>query len=88
MREDGNTMDNPYRTHREGLNIDAVECEPIGNWLRVVDGNLECAGAYRDGSLPVSEEWGDLTAPEQQWEVDAINATLGMDYKHNEFGGR
>jgi hypothetical protein len=74
------------------LSQGAIKMPEYGTWVKIEDGNILDCNIMVDESPETDEDgklvWGEVTAPEHQEFLDAVNVLFGTEYKHEDFAGR
>jgi len=60
----------------------------FGCWVRVDDGTLLSAPQQLDGEFPALDEWCEVSNPESEAFLDAVNVAFRTHFKLSEFSGR
>ena len=60
----------------------------FGCWVRVDDGTLLSAPQHLDGEFPALDEWCEVSNPESEAFLDAVNVAFRTHFKLSEFSGR
>ena len=60
----------------------------FGCWVRVDDGTLLSAPQHLDGEFPALDEWCEVSNPESEAFLDAVNVAFRTHFKLIEFSGR
>ena len=76
----------------EELDSNMVALEAFGCFVSMLDGTLYACAMNTDGSPDVYDDglnhWGEVTAPEEQEFLDAVNSRFGTTFKLDQFAGR
>ena len=62
--------------------------DQFGCWVRVDDGTLLSAPQHLDGEFPALDEWCEVSNPESEAFLDAVNVAFRTHFKLSEFSGR